>query len=287
MLLLLGQMSEQARRARENRDGLHGGGREAQVEHHGRDRHRDVHRERLVPGLGHAIAEAAREQDVGPADLAGIRQLENPFGAGVERPMNRVAEPGQLVAGSMDLACHLIGDRRGSATGRHPFLRRFEQPRARLGSAEDHRAAAQDPRRDGPVQRFGVGRKRHARSDVGGHHPVLGDRDEQQVEEEALVLGRLAAGQQQVEVLGEAQPAHQVAAEVASPDLDPVRIGLADVADRGPGLTDLHTASGLWPASGRRYASDARLSRAERRAAGPGSCATARNPRTNSSRYCG
>ena len=55
---------------------------------------------------------------------------------------------------------------------------------------------------------------------------------EEQIEEVALVLGRLVAGQQQVEVLGEAQPAHQVAGEVASPHFDPVGIRLADVADR-------------------------------------------------------
>src|SRR6476661_5410270 len=109
-LLLLGQVSKEAGGARQNRNGLDGGGRKAQVEHHRRDGHRDVHRERLAPGLGHAVAEATREQHVGPTDLAGIRELENPFGARVERPMNRVAEPRQLVAGSVDRACHLLGD---------------------------------------------------------------------------------------------------------------------------------------------------------------------------------
>ena len=61
---------------------------------------------------------------------------------------------------------------------------------------------------------------------------MLGDGDEQQVEEEALLLGRLLTGQQQVEVLGEAQPAHEVAGEVAPAHLDPVGEGLADVGDR-------------------------------------------------------
>ena len=240
MLLLLGQMGEQAGRAREDRNGLHGGGRKAQVEHHRGDRHGDVHRQRLAPGLGHGVAEAAREQDVGPAHPAGVGELEDPLGARVERPVNRMAESRHLAAGGVDRTRDLLGDRRGLATGRHLLLRLLEQPRARLGRAEDDRAAAEDPRRDGALQRSGVGGERHARGDVGRHHPVLGDRDEQQVEEEALVLGRLAAGEQQVEVLGEAQPAHQVAAEVAPPHLDPVGIGLADVADGGPGLTDLH-----------------------------------------------
>jgi hypothetical protein len=72
---------------------------------------------------------------------------------------------------------------------------------------------------------------------------VLGDCDEQEVEEEALVLVRLAAGEQEVEVLGEAQPAHEIAREISSPHFDPVGEGLADVADGGTGLTDLHTSS--------------------------------------------
>jgi len=58
---------------------------------------------------------------------------------------------------------------------------------------------------------------------------VLGDRDEEQVEEEALLLGRLVPRQQQEEVLREADSAHEVAAEVASAHLDPVGIGLADM----------------------------------------------------------
>jgi hypothetical protein len=61
---------------------------------------------------------------------------------------------------------------------------------------------------------------------------VLGDRDQQRVEEEALVLRRLAAGEQEVEVLGEAEPPHQLAREVAPPDLDAVGMGLADLAER-------------------------------------------------------
>jgi hypothetical protein len=154
-----------------------------------------------------------------------------------------MSEPGHLAAGGVDRTRDLAGDRRRLTTGRHSFLPLFEKPRALLGRAEDDGAAAENPRRDGPLKRSGVGRERHARRDVRGHHPVLGDRDEQQVEEEALVVGRLAAGEQQVEVLREAQPAHQVAGEVAPAHLDAVGIGLADVTDRVPGLTDLHTVA--------------------------------------------
>ena len=81
----------------------------------------------------------------------------------------------------------------GSPPATHPLLRRVEQAGARLGRAEDDRAAAEDPGRDGALQRSGVGGERHPGGDVGRHHPVLGDRDEQQVEEVALLLGRLAA----------------------------------------------------------------------------------------------
>ena len=57
------------------------------------------------------------------------------------------------------------------------------------------------PAATAPCSEPGIGGERHPRGDVRGHHPVLGDRDQQQIEEVALVLGRLAAGQQQMEVL--------------------------------------------------------------------------------------
>ena len=140
--------------------------------------------------------------------------------------------------------------RAGARPRRGPPARRPRRPRrgrrpprpapgpARAGAAHASdvpRITGPQPRmpgRDGALERAGVGGERHPRGDVRRHHPVLGDRDEQQVEEVALVRGRLLAAQQQVEVLREAQPPHQVAAEVAAAHLDPVRIGLADVADR-------------------------------------------------------
>src|SRR5439155_2498197 len=73
------------------------------------------------------------------------------------------------------------------------------------------------------------------------------ERDEHEIEEEALLLGRLASGQQEVEVLSEAQPPHQVAGEVAPAHFDPVGIGLADVAHWFSRLTDLHASGSLDP----------------------------------------
>ena len=224
-------MREQPGRARKNRNGLHDVGREAQVEHHRSDRERDVHRERFPPDLRNRLAQRAREQNVRPADVARVCEHENPLGAGVERPVNRVAEPRHLAAEGVDRTRDVAGNGRRPAAGRHFLLRLLEQPRASLGRPEDDRPGTEDPCRDRPLQRLGVGGERHARGDVARHQPVLGDRHEQQVEEEALVVGRLAPGEEQVEVVGEAQPAHQVAAEVAAAHFDPVGVGLADVAD--------------------------------------------------------
>ena len=104
------------------------------------------------------------------------------------------------------MARAIVRDSSGEPRRSDPCLRLLEHPRARLGRPEDDRPAAEDPCRDRALQRSGVRRQRHPRRDVGGHHPVLGDRDEQQVEEEVLVGGRLAASEQQVEVLREADP---------------------------------------------------------------------------------
>ena len=200
----------------------------------------------IVSGRPHAaahrLAELAREEYVRAADPALVGELEDPLCARVERPVQGVAEARHLVAGRADGRGHVARDGGGLGAGSDLCLRLFEQPRARLRRSEDHRARSQDARRDRALERAGIGGQGHPRGDVRRHHPVLRDRDQQHVEEEALVIGRLAAGEQQVEVLGEAEPAHQVAGEVAPAHLDPVGIGLADAADGGAGLADLHAA---------------------------------------------
>ena len=72
---------------------------------------------------------------------------------------------------------------------------------------------------------------------------MLGDGDQQQVEEVALVLGGPLAGEQEVEVLGEGHRPIR-SCEIVATDLDPVGIGLADAADGGSGLTDRHGTAG-------------------------------------------
>ena len=59
-------------------------------------------------------------------------------------------------------------------------------------------AAPEDSGGHGSLQGSRVGGERHSRRDVGRHHPVLRDADEEHIEEEAVVVGRLAAGEQQV-----------------------------------------------------------------------------------------
>jgi hypothetical protein len=224
VLLLLSQVREQARRASEDRNGLHRARRKPEVEQHRRDRHRHVHRQRLPPFLRHRVPEAPRELDVSAAHAVFVRELEDPLCPRVERAVHRVAEAGHLAAGRVDFPHHGCG-----------IPRAGEQPRTLLRRAENDRARAEDPGRDGALQRPGVGGQRHPGRDVGGHQPVLGDRHQQQVEEEALVVRRLLAGQEEVEILGEAQPPHQVAGEVAAADLDAVGTGLRDAGDRRVG----------------------------------------------------
>jgi hypothetical protein len=95
--------------------------------------------------------------------------------------------------------------RAGAAVRLHPLPRPVEQARALLGGPQQDRPRAQDARRHSALQRARVGRERHPRRDVGRHHAVLGDPHQQQVEEEALVVAGLRAGEQQVEVVGEGQ----------------------------------------------------------------------------------
>ena len=211
----------------------------------------------IVSGLPQAsrggVAQRAGQRDVRPADAARVGELEDPLGARVERLVHGMAEAGQPAAGARGRRATSRGDRVRVAPA---ATRACASSSSRAHSSAVPRITGPQPRmpgRDRALQRPGVGGERHPRGDVGRHQAVLGDRDEQQVEEVALVLGRLAAGQQQVEVLGERQPAHQVAGEVAAADLDPVGVGLADAADRRARLPDdRHTEATLRQPSRRR-----------------------------------
>ena len=104
------------------------------------------------------------------------------------------------------------------------------------------------------------------------------------------------AGEQQVEVLGEARPAHQVAAEVAPAHLDAVGVGLADAADRR--RRTYRSACDLrpwrWPSipatlctrARERQAAEPAVpgTRRERRGVGPGRCESIRPDRRRRAR---
>ena len=180
------------------------------------------------------------------ADAALVCELQDALRARVDRAVNRMTEAGHPAAGSVHRLRLFRCDRTGLRAGDDTRLRRLQQSRALLRRAEDDRTAAQDPRRHRPLKRPRIGRECHPRGHVGRHHPVLGDRDEKEIEEVALVFRRLTPGQQQMEVLREADPAHEVAAKVAAPHLDPVRVCLTDVADRGSGGADRHQDPAGW-----------------------------------------
>jgi hypothetical protein len=72
---------------------------------------------------------------------------------------------------------------------------------------------------------------------------VLRDRDQQQVEEETLVLRRLPAGNEEIEVFAETQPAHEIGGQVASAHLDAVCRRRGNGRHGRPGLADQHIPS--------------------------------------------
>ena len=161
---------------------------------------RDVHRQRLAPDLGHGVAERAGERDVRAARRrARLRARGSARRAGRAGLWTGWPKPGTLPPAAW--ISRAISARRLASEATQPA----SSSRAHSSDVPSTTGpGAEDPRRDGALQRVRVGGERHPGGDVGRHHPVLGDRDEQEVEEEALLLGRLLAGEQQVEVLGEA-----------------------------------------------------------------------------------
>jgi len=95
---------------------------------------------------------------------------------------------------------------------------------------------------DRALKRGGIGVVGHARRLGGRRQPMLGKRNQAEIEKEALRLSRRPAGREQEGIFGEGQSAHEVVDEVASAHRHPVarRRG-----DRGPGgsrLADQHRA---------------------------------------------
>ena len=182
----------------------------------------------------------ARQQHVRTRDAALVGEREDPLGARVDRLVD--------AGGRSPAPCRRRRGSRRDDVGHRAAARRPRRaaapPRgaaALLGGAEDHRAAAEDPRRDRALQRARVGGQRHPRRDVASAScPCSAMATRSRSRKKRCVLGRLAPGEQQVEIPGEAEPAHDVAAEIAAADLDPVGICLCDLADGSPWRPDLH-----------------------------------------------
>ena len=138
-----------------------------------------------------------------PLDAALVCELQDPLGSGVDRLVHGMAEPRHLAACCVHLSGRGVRDSGGRATRRDHRLHLFEKLRARSGRPEHDRARAENPGCNRSLQRVRSRRERHPGGHVRRHHPVLGERDEHEVEEEALLFRRLPPGEEQVEVLGE------------------------------------------------------------------------------------
>ena len=195
----------------------------------------------IVSGLPQACATASRKlrasSDVRPADAALVGEREDALGARVDGLVHGMSEAGQLAA-------RRRGSRRASSAATacgSPPARRAPAPRA---SSSAHGSAV--PRMTGPPPRMpaasapcsesGSAASVMRAATLVGIIPCSAIATSSRSRKNALLARRLPAGQQQVEVLGEADAAHQVAGQVAPAHLDPVRIGLADVADAGLAL---------------------------------------------------
>ena len=69
---------------------------------------------------------------------------------------------------------------------------------------------------------------------------MLGERNQAQIEKEALLLGRRPAGREQEDVFGEGRATHEILGEIAAAHRDPVARRGGDRGSGGPRLADQH-----------------------------------------------
>ena len=69
---------------------------------------------------------------------------------------------------------------------------------------------------------------------------MLGERNQAQIEKEALFLGRRPAGREQEDILGEGHPTHEILGEIAATYRDLVARGGGNRGSGGPRLADQH-----------------------------------------------
>ena len=151
-----------------------------------------------------------------------------------------MAEAGHLFATGTDLGGELLRYPVGVTALLDAAAALDQDASAEFSGAKDDRAAAEDACGDRTLKAVGRGGKRHTGRLRRRRQAVLGDRDQQRIEEEALLLAGVLPGDQEEKVVGEALAAHQVVAEVAAMHLDAGRIGRADAGNGLSGLADHH-----------------------------------------------
>ena len=239
-LRLLGEMSDQAGDAGEDRHAARQHDRRADVAQRRGDRHRHVHRQRLAPDSRRDCREPRRGVDAAPGDLALARQRDHPLGARIDRLMQRMAEAGERAAGRAPLARRrfrrFVGRRAGVDARQHVV----DQRAGFAGRTEDDCAAAEHAGGDRALQRGGISGVGHARRLHARRQTMLGQRHQREIEKEALVGRRHDAGRQQKEIVGETRRAHQFAGEVVSAHGDVVGLRGGDRGRRRAALADQH-----------------------------------------------
>src|SRR6185437_16441175 len=93
---------------------------------------------------------------------------------------------------------------------------------------EKARAAAQQSRRDGPLERVGRAIHRKPGGDGGGGEAVVGQRDEHRLEDAHLLRRGALLRRQPERQLAEANLANQLSRQVVPEQLDTVGVGCAD-----------------------------------------------------------
>ena len=192
-------------------------GGHVEVAHRRRDRHRNVHRQRLAPDLGDRLGQRdAPPRRRAPATPRSSRERDHPFRARIERFVQGdgrnpgIAPPrGAIVratpsAASLRVAPASTWPSASSSSLRH----RSAAPRITVPQPKTPAATA-------PCKRRRVGRIGHARGLHRGRQPMLGEREQADVEEKGLVFGRRSSGREKEEKFGEARLAHQFGGEVA------------------------------------------------------------------------
>ena len=180
-------MGDQAGGAGEQRNAADDGRREVEIEQHGGDRHRDVEGQRPAPDALRGLLETPRQIEVRAGGAAFLGEGDDPFRPRVDRLVEGVAEAGQAAALGLDPTRDRLGRglRIAARQRRRPRLR--QDRAAELRRSEHHAAGAEQTRGDGALQGLRRGRVGHPRRLHRRDQPVLGDGDEEQVEEEPLL----------------------------------------------------------------------------------------------------